>query len=87
MHDQIVSQAEQPATANEIRQIIGPFEDDVVIKILDVQPTATDVLSAFTWLRSDEFLQRRLEHELHGRAARVFEILEREYPELDGGQM
>jgi hypothetical protein len=87
MHEVIVSQAEQPASANDIREIIGPFEDDVVVKILDVHPTSAEVLDAYTWLRSDEHLQRRLTHELHGRAARVFEILEQEYPDIDGSQM
>jgi hypothetical protein len=87
MHEVIVSQAEQPASANDIREIIGPFEDDVVVKILDVHPTSAEVLDAYTWLRSDEHLQRRLAHELHGRTARVFEILEQEYPDIDGSQM
>ncbi|MDQ7980681.1 hypothetical protein QYH69_25925 [Paraburkholderia sp. SARCC-3016] len=87
VRNQTVGQAEQPATANDIRAIIGPFEDDVVVKILDVHPTAAEVLNAFTWLRSDEHLQRRLAHELHGRAAQVFEILDQEYPEIDGSQM
>ncbi|MFC0397292.1 hypothetical protein [Paraburkholderia rhizosphaerae] len=87
MHSQTASGAQQPATANEIRQIIGPFEDDVVVKILDVHPTSAEVLNAFTWLRSDEHLQRRLAHELHGRTAQVFEILDQEYPEIDGSLM
>jgi hypothetical protein len=87
MHDRTVSPVERLATANDIREIIGPFEDDVVVKILDVHPTPAEVLNAYTWLRSDEHLQRRLAHDLQGRAAQVFELLEHEYPEIDGSQM
>jgi hypothetical protein len=70
------------ATASEIREIVGPLEDEVVAQILDVEPTSAEVLDAYTWLRADERVQSRLERELHGKAARVFEILEQE--EIDG---
>ncbi|MEI5998040.1 hypothetical protein H3V53_12785 [Paraburkholderia bengalensis] len=70
------------ATANEIRTIIGPFEDDVVMKIMRLKPTVDDVSRAYSWLRSDEYLQRHLAHNLPARAADVFGILANEYPEL-----
>ncbi|OIQ76726.1 hypothetical protein GALL_415910 [mine drainage metagenome] len=72
-----------PATASEIREIVGPLEDEVVVKILDIGATASEVLDAYTWFRSDERRERLLEHELHGRTARVFEVLEEDYPEPD----
>jgi hypothetical protein len=79
-----ISSADVPvaANANEIRNIIGPFEDDVVVKIMRIGPTVDDVRQAYAWLRSDEYLQRHLEHDLGARAADVFEILEDEYPQL-----
>jgi hypothetical protein len=80
-------QHERPATVEDIREIIGPFEDDVVVRILRIHPTLSEVKKAFTWLRSDEYLLRHLEHELRGRAALVFDVLEQEYPDLDGSQM
>jgi phosphoglycolate phosphatase-like HAD superfamily hydrolase len=73
----------KPATAQDIRQIIGPFENEVIARILDVQPTIEEVHAAYVWLRSDEHLVRNLEHELRGKAAMVFEILDDEYPDFD----
>jgi hypothetical protein len=70
------------ATANQIRAIIGPFEDDVVMKIMRFKPTVDDVSRAYSWLRSDEYLQRHLTHNLPARAADVFGVLADEYPEL-----
>ncbi|BCG04798.1 hypothetical protein PPGU19_093660 (plasmid) [Paraburkholderia sp. PGU19] len=77
-----VTEAPEAATANEIRKIIGPFEDDVVVKIMRIKPTVDDVSRAYSWLRSDEYLQRRLAHNLPARSARVFDVLAAEYPEL-----
>ncbi|MXN78265.1 hypothetical protein GR157_26405 [Burkholderia sp. 4701] len=70
------------ATASEIRAIVGPIEDELVAQILDVGPTSSEVLDAYTWLRADDRLEGRLERELHGKVARVFEILEQD--EADG---
>jgi phosphoglycolate phosphatase-like HAD superfamily hydrolase len=75
----------RPATAMDIRQIIGPFEDEVIARILEVQPTIEDVHAAYVWLRSDEHLLRDLAHELRGKAAMVFEILDDEFPDFDPG--
>ncbi|MGU7783888.1 hypothetical protein [Burkholderia sp. PU8-34] len=66
------------ATASEIRAIVGPIEDELVAQILDVGPTSAEVLDAYTRLRTDDRLEGRLERELHGKAARVFEILEQD---------
>lgn len=74
-----------PATAKDIRAIIGPFEDEVIARILQVQPTVDDVHAAYAWLRSDEHLLRDLAHELRGKAALVFEILDDEFPDFDPG--
>ncbi|WER50624.1 hypothetical protein CupriaWKF_30070 [Cupriavidus sp. WKF15] len=69
------------ATASEIRDVIGPMEDEVVDRILSEAPTTAEVLEAFTWLRSDQRLQHRPGFELQGKAARVLEILESEEPD------
>jgi hypothetical protein len=71
------------ATAGEIRAIIGPCDDDLVIKIVDLAATPPEVLQAQTWLMSDGYVHRRLHHSLCGRAAQVFDILESELPERD----
>ncbi|MBP0632851.1 MULTISPECIES: hypothetical protein [unclassified Cupriavidus] len=75
--------APQAATASEIRDIVGPVEDQVVEMILDEGPTRAEVLEAFTWLRSDQQLRHRPGFELEGKSARILEILESEEPDSD----
>jgi len=77
--------ADTPASASEIREIVGPLEDGVVAKLLDVGPTGEEVLEAYTWLRADNRLEHRPGFELHGRAARVLAILEQIEPDVDEG--
>jgi hypothetical protein len=77
------NQGNRPATAAEIREILGPVDDQVVSSILRVEATPSEVLEAQTWLASDDYLHRQLHHTLSGRAAEVFDILESELPEVD----
>lgn len=79
----ISTAGQKAATASEIREIVGPLGDEVVAQILDIGATSAEVLDAYTRLRSDERLQHRIEHEMHGRTARVFEILDEEFPDFD----
>lgn len=72
-----------PATASEIRDIIGPLEDDVIERIMSTGATSAEVLDAYTWRRSDQRMQRSPHYELHGRAAHVLAILETEEPDAD----
>ncbi|QOT78079.1 hypothetical protein [Cupriavidus basilensis] len=76
---------EMLATAAEIREVIGPFDQEVIVRILDVGPTLDDVRTAYAWLRSDEHLMRNLAHNLGGKAAAVFDILDDEFPDFDSG--
>lgn len=76
-------QGGRPATASEIRAIVGPLDDAVVTGILQLGATRGDILEAQAWLTSDDYLHRELHHALQGRAAQVFEILEAELPEPD----
>ncbi|MFS8980953.1 hypothetical protein [Cupriavidus necator] len=77
--------SEKLATPEEIREVIGPFEKEVILRILDIEPTLDDVQAAYAWLRSDEFLMRNLSHNLGSKAAAVFEILHDEFPDFDSG--
>jgi hypothetical protein len=76
---------EKLATAEDIREVIGPFEKEVIVRILDIEPTLDDVRAAYAWLRSDEHLMRKLAHNLGGKAAAVFDILDDEFPDFDPG--
>jgi hypothetical protein len=73
----------KPATASEIREIVGPIEDEILTGILALGATREEVLEAETWLSSDDYLHRQLHHGLSGRAAEVFAILETTLPEPD----
>ncbi|CAB3657285.1 hypothetical protein [Trinickia soli] len=66
------------ATASDIRSIVGPLDDEVIAQIVGVGATSAEVLDAYTRYRSDQLQERRLDYELHGKAARVFDILQAE---------
>lgn len=74
---------ESHATAREIREIIGPFEVEVLTRILEVGPSIEDVQLAYKWLRSDEHLVRGMEIELSGKAKIIYELLDAEFPDFD----
>ena len=57
---------------------MGELEDEVIAQIVDVGTTSAEVLYAYTRYRSDQLQERRLDCELHGKAARVYEILQTE---------
>ncbi len=73
----------KPATASEIHAVLGPSDENLVIDILKVGATYDEILEAYAWIASDDYLHRKLQHNLHGRAAEVFSILEAELPEPD----
>ena len=70
-------------TAKEIREIIGPFEMEVLTRILAIDPTIEDVQIAYKWLRSDEHLVRGMDIELTGKARTIYELLDAEFPDFD----
>lgn len=74
------TQSSQPpaATASEVLGIVGPLEDEIIAQIVGVGATSAEVLDAYTRYRSDQSQERRLDYELHGKAAQVFDILQAE---------
>jgi hypothetical protein len=73
----------QKATASEINKILGPLDDDLLLQILQVGPTATEVLEALTWANSDDQIGTELERGPRGAVNRVYEILKMAEPEPD----
>ncbi|MNT97884.1 hypothetical protein D3C72_2403150 [compost metagenome] len=73
----------RPASAREIREIIGPFEDEVIARILELEPSVDDVRQAYGWLRSDEYQMRSLAPAVGGKAREVFEIFDDLLPDFD----
>jgi hypothetical protein len=73
----------KPATAAEIRRIIGPAEDDLVARIVATGATEAEVLEAFTWTASDDVLGSELERAPRGVVAAICDLLaaDEELPE------
>lgn len=71
------------AAASEVRDIVGPLDDNVIVSIVTLGATREEILEAMAWLSPDDYLHRDLHHALHGRATQVFDILEAELPESD----
>jgi hypothetical protein len=76
-----MSQISRPATAQEVLEIVGPLDDSVLMRIVETEPTPTQVLEAFTWATADDQIGTELEHRPRGAVALVYEILKREEPE------
>lgn len=74
------SNADQPATGSEIREILGPIDDAVIAAILRLGPTRNEVMEAFAWLSADDQIRREKHRTIHGTAAEVWRILEAELP-------
>jgi len=64
-----------PASASEIKGVIGPLEDAVITSILATGASAAEVLEAYTWLTADDQLGTQLERNRSGRVGQVYAIL------------
>ncbi len=73
----------RPATAAEIIQIVGPLDDAVLMRIVETNATAAEVLEAFTWATADDQIGTELEQAPRGTVAQVYDILKQEEPEPD----
>ena len=73
----------RPATAAEIIQILGPLDDSALMRIIEMEATAAEVLEAFTWANADDQLGTELERGPRGAVTRVYEILKTGEPEPD----
>jgi hypothetical protein len=66
----------KPASASEVRAIVGPLDDAVIARVLATGASAAEVLEAFTWLNADDQLGTDLDRTCRGRVAEVYDILE-----------
>ena len=73
-------ETEKPATAAEIRGMIGDVDDAVVTGIMRTKASAAEVLQAVQWFRGGGGLEDEPGHEPHGAAMAVYEILQAEEP-------
>jgi phosphohistidine phosphatase SixA len=72
---------ERPATAEEIRHLVGDVDDGVVSSIMRTEATAAQVLQAVQWFRGGGGLEDEAGHEPHGAIRAVYEILQAEEPQ------
>jgi hypothetical protein len=72
-----------PATDTEIREIVGPLDDAVVMQIIETGASSAEVLEAFSWLTADDQLGTELERGPRGAVMRVYGILKALEPEPD----
>ncbi|MBX5455038.1 MAG: hypothetical protein K6U10_14030 [Acidobacteriia bacterium] len=70
----------KPASAEEIRRIVGDVDDRVIRAIMETGATAAQVLEAALWFRGGGGLEDEPGHEPHGVVRAVYEILEAEEP-------
>lgn len=68
--------APKPASEAEIRRILGPVDDEVVIDILRTGATTNEVQRAYTWLYGNNDIDIEAMRALDERARNVYEILE-----------
>jgi hypothetical protein len=73
----------KPASASEVRAIVGPLDDAVIARVLATGASAAEVLEAFTWLNADDQLGTDLDRTCRGRVAEVYDILEYETETTD----
>lgn len=70
-----------PATAAEIRRMVGDVDDEVIACILRTEATAAEVQEAALWFRGGGGLDEEAGHEPHGAVKAVYEILQAEESE------
>ncbi len=75
--------SKQPATASEIRHMVGDADDAVVAGILRTEATAAEVLQAVQWFRGGGGLEDEAGHEPHGAVRSVYDILDAEEAEAN----
>jgi hypothetical protein len=61
--------------ASQIREILGPVDDEVVIDIVNAGATAAEVSEAFEWLNDDDYMGAELNRSMNKNVQRVYDIL------------
>jgi hypothetical protein len=77
----MADESKQPASAAQIRRMVGDVDDAVVSSIERTGASAAEVLQAVQWLRGAGGLEDEAGHEPHGAVKAVYEILQAEEPE------
>lgn len=73
----------KPATASEIRGMVGDVDDSVISSIMETRASAADVLLAVQLLQGGGGLEDEAGHEPYGAIRAVYEILQAEEPPIE----
>jgi hypothetical protein len=65
----------EPASADELRHLLGEMEDSTIASILATGATREEVIEALQWLKADDEIGTELEHTRRGAAGEVYDIL------------
>ncbi len=63
-------------TGKEVRSILGPIEDSVVARIVELHPTRAEVAAAYSWLSTNDAPMNAGERLGSGKVAEIIDILE-----------
>jgi hypothetical protein len=70
------NKTENPVTENDVRAIVGPLDDDIVLSILEIGATHDEIMQAFDWLEESRYTMSAFEKPMNERAHRVYQILD-----------
>ena len=71
------------ATAKDLRTVLGPVDDAIIIAIQDTGASRDEVLQAYAWLDEDDYIGAMLEMPMTHRVRRVYDILRDDLEKLD----
>jgi hypothetical protein len=61
-----MKQNARPPPRPRSREIVGPLDDAVLVRIVETEATPAEVLEAFTWATADDQIGTELEHRPRG---------------------
>jgi len=70
-----MKEVHRPATATQVREILGPADEDLILRVLETEASAPEVVEALNWINADDQLGQALQRQPSGRVAKLCEIL------------
>ncbi|HYH21045.1 MAG TPA: hypothetical protein VD995_20760 [Azospirillum sp.] len=74
---------QQTVTRDQVIEICGRLDDMRIASIIATGATAAEVMEAYTWLGSDDYLASATHRQPSGRVARLVEVLKADEPDWD----
>jgi uncharacterized protein (DUF1810 family) len=74
---------QKQATGKEIREVLGPVDDEIVAAIIRIGASSSEVEQAFKWLNDDDYMGAELQKPINDSVRRVYELLQSERDSYD----